>query len=204
MPEPAAQLRRRALEQFPVPMTLFDQDGLAVSATSAMEAAPLGRPESDLVGRQVGESGRGLRRLPGFEGIDEAVVRVLRTGEPMPYEAWLRVPGEPREHAWLVSLSPLRDDAGGPFREEALKRAAAGAAHLPACRRDVGRHLGQRVTHPVRSLPQAGSAAGSPRRGPHLFNRFMGMLFYCLQHGQLYDELKAFPIHPDDRSASAA
>ncbi|MER5224460.1 IS110 family transposase [Streptomyces flaveus] len=38
----------------------------------------------------------------------------------------------------------------------------------------------------------------------NLFNRFMGMLFYCLQHGQLYDELKAFPIHPDDRSTAAA
>ncbi|MER5433654.1 SpoIIE family protein phosphatase [Streptomyces sp. NPDC002588] len=111
VPEPAAQLRRRALEQFPIPMALFDQDGLAVSVNSAMEAA-MGRPESDLVGRRVGEAGRGLRRLPGFEGLDDAVLRVLRTGEPMPYEAWLRAPGEPREHAWLVSLSPLTDDVG--------------------------------------------------------------------------------------------
>ncbi|GAA3839481.1 hypothetical protein GCM10022403_084710 [Streptomyces coacervatus] len=111
VPEPAAQLRRRALEQFPVPMALFDQDGLAVSVNSARETA-MGRPASVLVGRRVGESGRGLRRLPGFEGLDDAVVRVLNTGEPMPYEAWLRAPGEPREHAWLVSLSPLRDDAG--------------------------------------------------------------------------------------------
>ncbi|CAM5252608.1 hypothetical protein SANTM175S_05643 [Streptomyces antimycoticus] len=30
----------------------------------------------------------------------------------------------------------------------------------------------------------------------NLFNRFMGMLFDCLQHGQLYDETKAFPIQP--------
>ncbi|MFH0180301.1 SpoIIE family protein phosphatase [Streptomyces cacaoi] len=111
VPEPAAQLRRRALEQFPVPMALFDRDGLAVSANSAMEAV-MGRPERGLVGRRAGESAHGTRRLPGFEGFDDAVLRVLRTGEPMPYEAWLHAPGEPREHAWLVSLSPLRDDAG--------------------------------------------------------------------------------------------
>ncbi|WJE00788.1 IS110 family RNA-guided transposase [Streptomyces antimycoticus] len=30
----------------------------------------------------------------------------------------------------------------------------------------------------------------------NLFNRFMGMLFDCLQHGQLYDETKALPIQP--------
>ncbi|MFC5800411.1 IS110 family transposase [Streptomyces formicae] len=39
----------------------------------------------------------------------------------------------------------------------------------------------------------------------NLFNRFMGMLFHCLQHGQLYDETKAFPIQPlKDPSTAAA
>lgn len=72
----------------------------------------MGRPSRDLLGRRVGESVDGLRRLPGFEGLGDAVQRVLRTGETMPYEAWLHAPGEPREHAWLVSLSPLKDNAG--------------------------------------------------------------------------------------------
>ncbi|MGY0063481.1 hypothetical protein ACWY4P_44355 [Streptomyces sp. LZ34] len=27
----------------------------------------------------------------------------------------------------------------------------------------------------------------------NLFNRFMGMLFHCLQHGHIYDEAIAFP-----------
>ncbi|WP_151484666.1 IS110 family RNA-guided transposase [Streptomyces albicerus] len=39
----------------------------------------------------------------------------------------------------------------------------------------------------------------------NLFNRFMGMLFHCLQHGQLYDETKAFPIQSlEDQSTIAA
>ncbi|MDX3667390.1 SpoIIE family protein phosphatase [Streptomyces europaeiscabiei] len=111
VPEPAARLRRWALDQLPVPIALFDHDGLAVSANSAMEGV-MGRPQKDLLGRRVGESVDGMRRIPGFEGLDDAVQRVLRTGEPMPYEAWLRAPGEAREHAWLVSLSPLRDGGG--------------------------------------------------------------------------------------------
>ncbi|MFF9038856.1 SpoIIE family protein phosphatase [Streptomyces sp. NPDC014892] len=111
VPEPAARLRRWALDQLPVPIALFDQDGLAVSANSAMEAV-MGRPQQDLLGRRVGVSADGQRRLPGFEGLDEAVRRVLRTGEPMPFEAWLRAPGEAHEHAWLVSLSPLKDASG--------------------------------------------------------------------------------------------
>ncbi|MFF3937123.1 SpoIIE family protein phosphatase [Streptomyces phaeofaciens] len=111
VPELATQLRRWALEQFPVPVALFDQDGFAVSTNAAMEGV-MGRLEHDLVGRRVGESADGSRRLKGFEGLGEAVDRVLRTGETMPYEAWLHAPGEPREHAWLISLSPLRDDTG--------------------------------------------------------------------------------------------
>lgn len=39
----------------------------------------------------------------------------------------------------------------------------------------------------------------------NLFNRFMGMLFHCLQHGQHFDETKAFPTQPlADHSAIAA
>lgn len=30
----------------------------------------------------------------------------------------------------------------------------------------------------------------------NLFNRLMGMLFYCIQHHQPYDESKAFPQQP--------
>jgi hypothetical protein len=71
----------------------------------------MGRPSRDLLGRRVGETAEGLRRLPGFEGLADAVQRVLRTGETVSYEAWLHAPGEPRAYAWLVSLSPLKDSA---------------------------------------------------------------------------------------------
>ncbi|MEW2395300.1 SpoIIE family protein phosphatase [Streptomyces sp. NPDC046862] len=111
VPEPAVRLRRWALDQLPVPVALFGQDGLAVATNSAMEEV-MGRPQKDLLGRRVGESADGRRLLPGFEGLADAVLRVLRTGETVPYEAWLHAPGETREHAWLVSLSPLKDEAG--------------------------------------------------------------------------------------------
>lgn len=38
----------------------------------------------------------------------------------------------------------------------------------------------------------------------NLFNRFMGMLFHCLQHGRPYDETKAFPNQPQEDQAAAA
>lgn len=39
----------------------------------------------------------------------------------------------------------------------------------------------------------------------NLFNRFVGMLFHCLQHGEYYEEEKAFPNQPGgDLPAQAA
>lgn len=39
----------------------------------------------------------------------------------------------------------------------------------------------------------------------HLFNRFLGMLFHCLEHDQPYNELKAFPTQsPTDIQTQAA
>jgi serine phosphatase RsbU (regulator of sigma subunit)/anti-sigma regulatory factor (Ser/Thr protein kinase) len=38
--------------------------------------------------------------------------QVLDTGEPAHRETYRRVPGETREHAWSVSVSPLKDQAG--------------------------------------------------------------------------------------------
>ncbi|MFK4224787.1 hypothetical protein [Streptomyces sp. NPDC019890] len=38
---------------------------------------------------------------------------------------------------------------------------------------------------------QAGDRHVAAQR--NLFNRFMGMLFHCLQNGQVYDETTAFP-----------
>jgi serine phosphatase RsbU (regulator of sigma subunit)/anti-sigma regulatory factor (Ser/Thr protein kinase) len=91
-------------------MALFDHNGRAVAVNSAMERA-MGRPERDLLGLRMGESAPG-HRIAGFEDIDETVERVLRKGETVPYEAYIRAPGETRERAWLISLSPVKDDAG--------------------------------------------------------------------------------------------
>lgn len=38
----------------------------------------------------------------------------------------------------------------------------------------------------------------------NLFNRFMGMLFHCLQNGHLYNEAIAFPQPPAELTTAAA
>ncbi|MFI1035450.1 SpoIIE family protein phosphatase [Streptomyces sp. NPDC020951] len=58
---------------------------------------------------------RGLRHSetlghPEAERVERAMVRALKTGEPQYEEVYLRLLGEPREHAWSIFLSPLRDD----------------------------------------------------------------------------------------------
>jgi PAS domain S-box-containing protein len=102
-------LEQWSVRQAPLPMSLFDRRGLRRAVNTAMEAL-LGRPERELIGLRVGEYAPG-RHLDGLEGVGESMERVLRTGEPVAFETELSTPGE-REHAWLVSLSPVQDPSG--------------------------------------------------------------------------------------------
>ena len=169
VPEPAARLRRWALDQLPVPIALFDQAGLAVSANSAMEGV-MGRQQKDLLGRRVGESVDGQRRIPGFEGLDEAVQHVLRTGEPTPYEAWLRAPGEAREHAWLVSLTPLKDGAAR-YGACAWPRSTAPSSPGPGGGWRAQRRQRPHRQHPGRDPHRRGTGRGGRDRVRRLRHR---------------------------------
>ncbi|MDH6628259.1 PAS domain S-box-containing protein [Streptomyces sp. LBL] len=68
------------------------------------------------VGLAEGEM-RGLR-IPEIvdndtgEISEQDMLRVLETGETYYRERYLRAPGEKREHAWSIFVSPLRDAAG--------------------------------------------------------------------------------------------
>jgi PAS domain S-box-containing protein len=64
--------------------------------------------EDDLRGRRLTDVLRG----PQYDALERYMRQVLDTGEPMHRDTYRRVPGETRERAWSVSVSPLRDEAG--------------------------------------------------------------------------------------------
>src|SRR5512146_1978426 len=64
--------------------------------------------ESQLRGRRLADV------LPGpqYDAMERYMRQVLDTGEPTSRETYRRVPGEARERAWSVSVSPLKDEDG--------------------------------------------------------------------------------------------
>ncbi|MEV0186578.1 SpoIIE family protein phosphatase [Streptomyces sp. NPDC050625] len=123
-----ATLKQWALDQIPLPMALFDRQGLAIALNAAMERA-VGEPERDLLGVRIGKSGH----LKGLDDLDEVVERVLRGGETVPREAYLQASGEIR--AWLLSLYPVKD-SGGHVR--AMSFAAVDTTEQVRARRRLG------------------------------------------------------------------
>ncbi|WP_262391484.1 PAS domain-containing protein [Nocardiopsis sp. CNR-923] len=126
-------LKRWALEQIPLPMALFDRRGATIAANPATERA-MGLSERELLGPSAGERAPG----PGVEGlarIPEFVDRVLNAGEEVLYETSLRTPGEAREHAWLLTLYPVRDQSG---RVRAMSMAAMDATAQFLARHRLG------------------------------------------------------------------
>ncbi|WP_217208721.1 SpoIIE family protein phosphatase [Streptomyces sp. AC550_RSS872] len=64
--------------------------------------------ERDMLGLRVNEIVDG----PAGDRAEQSMARVLETGEPQYHENFLRLAGEPREHAWSVFMSALRDAKG--------------------------------------------------------------------------------------------
>jgi PAS domain S-box-containing protein len=67
-----------------------------------------GLAEDELRGRRLTDV------LPGpqYDALERYMRRVLDTCEPEHRETYCRVPGETRQRAWSVSVSPLKDQAG--------------------------------------------------------------------------------------------
>ncbi|WP_432001006.1 SpoIIE family protein phosphatase [Streptomyces sioyaensis] len=103
-------LEQWALEQNPLPMALFDRQGVCLAVNVAMTRA-MGKPKNEVIGTRIGCFGTG-QPIEGLEGIGAAVEAVWRHGEVVQKEVHLRVPGEDRTHAWLLTLSPFRERAG--------------------------------------------------------------------------------------------
>ena len=96
-----------AFTQSPVALAIHDADLLCLRVNDRM-CQMFGLTEDDLRGRRLADV------LPGpqYGALEHYMRQVLDTGEPAHRETYRRVPGEPRERAWSVSVSPLKDQAG--------------------------------------------------------------------------------------------
>ncbi|MFD7409544.1 SpoIIE family protein phosphatase [Streptomyces sp. NPDC059866] len=83
---------------------IYDTELRSVRANAAMENA-LGLTEDQMRGLRISEI---MMSAPARD-TEEAMRLALESGKPRELERYLRAPGENREHAWAVSLSPLKD-----------------------------------------------------------------------------------------------
>ncbi|MFB7459245.1 MULTISPECIES: SpoIIE family protein phosphatase [unclassified Streptomyces] len=100
------ELAELAFAQSPCTVAVFDTDLRAVSANAEMQRA-VSLPEDRIPGLRLTD----MLHAAG-ERTEQAMREVLETGERRHVENRVRVPGDPREHAWSVSLAPLRDRTG--------------------------------------------------------------------------------------------
>jgi PAS domain S-box-containing protein len=99
----ATVLMRGALEQLPIGIGVYDDDGRLVGANGA--ALRLMDVElEDVLGMRPGE----IQRNATFARLERLVESTLRSGEAVSEEAFNRVPGETRAHARTVFVYPLR------------------------------------------------------------------------------------------------
>ena len=97
-----------AITQTPVNIALLDTQLRQLRLNTSMcrvlglpdEAAGLGRPLTDLTSS------------PQTESIMDAARTVARTGKPTVWRGVNGMPGEPRDHAVEINLSPVRDPGG--------------------------------------------------------------------------------------------
>ncbi|HET9975004.1 MAG TPA: SpoIIE family protein phosphatase [Streptosporangiaceae bacterium] len=96
-----------AFTQSPIALAIHDQDLLCLRVNDRM-CEMFGLKESQLRGRRLTDV------LPGpqYDAMERYMRQVLDTGEAAQRSTYRRVPGETREHAWSVSVSPLKDQAG--------------------------------------------------------------------------------------------
>ena len=96
-----------AFTQSPFALAIHDRDLLCLRVNDRM-CQMFGLNEDELRGRRLADV------LPGpqYGAMERYMRQVLDTGEPTHRETYRRVPGETRERAWSVSVSPLKDQDG--------------------------------------------------------------------------------------------
>jgi PAS domain S-box-containing protein len=96
-----------AFTQSPFAQAIHDKDLLCLGINDRM-CQMFELTGDELRGRRLTDV------LPGpqYDAMERYMRQVLDTGEPTQRETYRRVPGEPRERAWSVSVSPLKDPEG--------------------------------------------------------------------------------------------
>ncbi|NYI04359.1 SpoIIE family protein phosphatase [Allostreptomyces psammosilenae] len=108
-PAEADALPGWAFQQAPYPVALYDTDLRLTRANAAMEQA-VALTEEEMRGLRVGE----IVDHPEATKTEQFMREALERGETRYLENFIRVPGEERQHAWSVFLTPLRDRDGTP------------------------------------------------------------------------------------------
>ncbi|MER5664869.1 SpoIIE family protein phosphatase [Streptomyces mirabilis] len=103
----AAAMWGRTLAQLPLPVAVYDLDARLVAANEVMTRV-MGRTEEEMRGLTLWE----IEPSWPFDEYDHLQREVLRTGEMIFHEQHGQAPGETREHAWSMFLSPLKDENG--------------------------------------------------------------------------------------------
>ena len=96
-----------AFTQSPFALAIHDRDLLCLRVNDRM-CQMFGLVEDELRGRRLTDVLHG----PQYDAMEHYMRQVLDTGEPMRRGTRRRVPGETRERAWSVAVSPLKDQAG--------------------------------------------------------------------------------------------
>ncbi|MEH0420814.1 ATP-binding SpoIIE family protein phosphatase [Streptomyces sp. B21-083] len=100
------QLRRWLFDQLPVPLSITDREGRTLLQNQAMAQAIHVR-EADTRGRRATEYLKGEE----YAQAEARALRVAATGRPESDEFFVRLPGEPKAHAWAVDIFPLKNSA---------------------------------------------------------------------------------------------
>lgn len=104
------EIKRWAMEQMPLPMALYDRQGLRAAVNEAMTRT-LGQSERELLGQIPGRYRTG-QPIKGLEDLDQAVELVWQSGKTVRMEAHFRPADEPHTSAVLFSLYPVKDRTG--------------------------------------------------------------------------------------------
>lgn len=95
------------LVQSPCAVAVYD-DELRLRRMNTAMAEIAGLPEDRVRGLRLTE----ISSEPQGEELEQSLLRVLTTGQPLDVQASLRTGGEDREHAWLARLAPVTDAEG--------------------------------------------------------------------------------------------
>ncbi len=112
LPQPGPEVgqddvARWGFTRSPCPVAVYDTSLRLLSMNDAM-AEVIGLPQEEIQGLRLPEIGG----KPQSAELETQMLRVLRTGERLDVETFLRTGGENREHAWMANLTPLADDDG--------------------------------------------------------------------------------------------